>query len=196
MDRRTAIAGLMALVAAPAGAKLAPPDTEVKASPIRWPSDDGTMLHGFMAIPVHASGKQPSVLVLAPRSGAAKSDLELTAAVAQAGLIACAPDPAMIVAAMGESPRAFDDLTATIGWLGRNAYATGRVGLLGTAGTERVIGQLSTRPGVAATVLLGAPPALTDQGTPPPILALPAADSAAWAAAWPRAMAYLKEHLQ
>jgi dienelactone hydrolase len=201
MERRTAIASLAAWLAMPgaghATTRLARADARIKAQPIRWPSGDGGMLHGFMAIPARAKGRQPAVLVLAEPGGPPGLGSSLAAAIAQAGLIACAPDAAMVAAAAADqAPRALRDLEATIGWLGHNDYATGAVGLLGTQRTNALLGRLAATSGVSATVILGAEVRLTATGTTPTILALPAADSAEWANSWPRAMAYLREHLQ
>jgi carboxymethylenebutenolidase len=180
-----------------AATRLAPADARIKAQPIRWPSDDGGMLHGFMAIPARAKGRQPAVLVLAAPGGPPGVGSGLAASVAQAGLIACAPDAAMVAAAVADqASRALRDLEATIRWLGHNAYATGAVGLLGTHDTGALLGRLTATNGVSAAVLLGPPGQLTAAGATATILALPAADSAEWANAWPRAMAYLREHLQ
>jgi len=201
MDRRTAVAGLVASLALPAAtqaARLARPDTRIKAQPIGWPSGDGRALQGFMAIPGHASGKQPAVLVLADPRRAPGIGPGLAAAIAQAGLIACAPE-AKMVAEAGADPtsRGQRDLEATIAWLGHNSYATGGVGLLGTDGTDALIARLAAMPGITAAVRIGGGATqLTASGSTPDILVLPATDLIAWAAAWPRAMAYLREHLQ
>jgi len=195
VDRRAAIGGMMAMLAGPAAAKLAPPDKDIKTSPIRWPAEDGTLLHGFMAIPERARMKQPAVLVLVGPASASGLGTDLAEAVARAGLIGCAPDPAMITGAAGGSEKAIADLGATIAWLGHNSYATGAIGLLGTAGSDDLLAKLATRPGVTASVLLGSAAPLTADGAAR-ILILPAADSAAWAAAWPRAMAFLRERLK
>jgi len=195
MDRRAAIVGFITMLAGPAAAKLAPAGKDIKASSIRWPAGDGTVLHGFIAIPARARGKQPAVLILAGPGGGTNPGTDLAEAVAQAGLIGCAPDPAMITGATGGSERALADLAATIAWLGHHAYATGAIGLLGSSGTEDLLAKLAARPDITASVLIGSAAPLTTGGSAS-ILALPAADSAAWAAAWPRAMAFLRERLK
>ena len=195
------MAGLAAFLAMPAasraGTRLARPDARIKAQPIGWPSGDGRALTGFMAIPARAEGKQPAVLVLAEPGGPEGVGPGLAAAVAQAGLIACAPAANMVAAAAADrGPRALHDLQATIAWLGHNEYATGAVGLVGTQGTAALLTRLAPTSGVSAAVLLGRPTELTAIGPTPTILVLPAGDSAEWADAWPRAMTYLREHLQ
>ena len=60
-SRRAFVAGLIAAAGVPAGAasRLPPP----KIGAIRWPGP-GYDLHGYMAIPAKARGRQPAVLVL------------------------------------------------------------------------------------------------------------------------------------
>jgi hypothetical protein len=168
--RRAFVAGTIALASFPAGAAKAPPPP--KASLIHWPGP-GHDLHGFMAIPAKARGRQPAVLVLGPAEDYARA---VTVWIATIGFVACWPksnDPA--------------DLLATIRWLATNAYGTGKVAavLLGMADRLAPIA-----PSLTCAVTVGA----KAEATGLPLLAL---DRLApdMPADYARADAFLKEYL-
>ena len=182
-DRRLFLCGAAALVAT-AGQAAKPPVTAT--SRISWAGANGHVLHGYMAIPGKARGRQPAVLVIgeagelppAPDADARR----LVEAIAAAGFVACTADHVTGLA----------DLRASLTWLRSNRLATGRVALaaIGTA-AETARRLLAADPGrVGALLLVGSDIA---PGADIPSLAIP------WQATDPRlppnAAAFLKEHL-
>lgn len=182
-DRRAFVAGSIALAALPLSAArpLAPP----KVGAIRWPGP-GHDLHGFMAIPAKAHGRQPAVLVL-PDTGADRFALDLTDALALAGFVAC----------VAKDPLSLDEALASLRWLGTNAYATGKVAVIGLGAgatlTERIMGTPGNFLACAVTFDGGA------AGSDPRILHLPplSADEGAvdYAGRWREAMDFLARNL-
>jgi dienelactone hydrolase len=98
---------------------------------IRWPGP-GHDLHGFMAIPAKAHGRQPAVLVL-PEAGADRFALDLTDALALAGFVAC----------VAKEPLSLDEALASLHWLGTNAYATGKVAAVGTGAGAALVERIA-----------------------------------------------------
>lgn len=183
-------------------AKLAPPDVEVNATAIRWPVGSGRELHGYMAIPARARGRQPAVLVIVGRDTPDLRARELVRGVAQAGFVACTVNGASIL------PENFtNDLRATARWLANGRYGTGRIGAIGLSGGIAATLALAGDRTIAAAVTFGeadAPPegapllafrpAGTGWGPLTPRDASPTLGQA-WIQAWAGAMAFLREHL-
>jgi len=172
-----ALAGLPALAA-----NSQPP----KVGAIRWPGP-GHDLHGFMAIPAKAHGRQPAVLVLPDSDGADKFALSLTDWLALAGFVACIP----------RTLASLDDALATVRWLATNRYATGKVAAIGLGRGGEMIDRIAASPQalLAAGVTFGASGA--EAGRVPllrfePINAL---NSDAYDHAWQQILAFLKEQL-
>ncbi len=202
MDRRTLLAMLAASAFAPGApaARIAPPDARVNDAAIRWPIGGGRVLHGYMAIPARARGRQPAVLVIG--DGAADALRATARAVAQAGFVACAPNGPF---APGEAIAA--DMDATARWLAGNAYATGKVGAIGSGAGAAIVAGLAERRSLAAAVTFGG---AVSAGTRAPLLrfvpdargdrwvsagAGASATSLDWADAWARAASFLREQL-
>jgi len=185
--RRAFVAGSVAATALPAfAAKPLPPP---KVGAIRWPGP-GHDLHGFMAIPAKAHGRQPAVLVLSDTGGGDQFALAMTDALAQAGFVACIP----------KALASIDDALATVRWLGTNRYSTGKVAAIGLGSGGEMVRQISgaASNGLAAAVLFGAAPLVQSE---PPTLALDSAAQLAAAGgdvydrAWQHVIEFLKEHL-
>ena len=182
-DRRAFVAGSIALAALALRAAKAPPQPKVGA--IRWPGP-GHDLHGFMAIPAKAHGRQPAVLVL-PDAGADRFALDLTDALALAGFVACVAKDAL----------SLDEALASLHWLGGNAYATGKVAAVGTGAGAALIERIAAAAGNPLTCAV-----MFDGGQAGPdsrILHLPpmtAGDGAAhYAARWREATDFLGRNL-
>jgi dienelactone hydrolase len=151
---------------------------------IRWPGP-GHDLHGFMAIPAKAHGRQPAVLVL-PDAGADRFALGLSDALAQAGFVAC----------VGKDPLSLDEALASLRWLGTNAYATGKVGAVGTGAGVALIARIAAA-GSLLTCGVVFDGGMTDPDDPH-ILHLPpltADDGMAYAGRWREAMDFLARNL-
>lgn len=194
IDRRTLLAGGLMLPGTALAAKLAPPDVAVNESPIHWPIGGGRELHGYMAIPARARGRQPGVLVIGTPDGFAR---DLAKSVAQAGFVACTVNQAAV------TPGGFEaDMRATAGWLANGRYGTGRVGAIGIgAGAETAIALVGDG-AIVAAVAFG--DALASEGAAILSyhregqgwsLANEPGNPADWAEAWPHALGYLREHL-
>ncbi len=203
MNRRAVLAGGLMLPGTAMAARIAPADAEVNAAAIHWPAGATRELHGYMAIPAGARGRQPAVLVIGGRDTPDTVQRALVRATAQAGFVACTANGASIL-----DETLADDMRATAGWLANGRYGTGRVGAIGLgAGTPAAIALAGDRT-VTAAVAFDAP-AVPAGGAPVLLFrqtgagswsALPGTASSAgpaedWARAWTHAMAYLREHL-
>lgn len=182
-DRRAFVAGSIALATLPLRAAKRPLPPKVGA--IRWPGP-GHDLHGYMAIPAKAHGRQPAVLVL-PDAGADRFVLGLTDALALAGFVAC----------VARDPLSLDEARASLRWLGTNAYATGKVAAVGLGAGAALIGLLAAAPGGPMTCAVA-----FDGGTGDSdphvlhLLPLIAGDSGAdYAGRWREAMDFLAHNL-
>jgi hypothetical protein len=201
-DRRFVLAAGLALPGAALAAKLAPPDAEVNATAIRWPVGPVRELHGYMAIPAKARGRQPAVLVIGGRDTPDLFARQIVRSAAQAGFVACTANAATIMA-----DTLADDMRATALWLAKGRYGTGRVGAVGLDGGAGAALALAGAGTLSAAILFGgaapSPPGapvlsfgrsetgwrlLTESGAS-------ATFDGDWAAAWSRAMAYLREKL-
>ncbi len=199
-DRRFVLAAGLALPGAAIAAKLAPPDAEVNEAAIRWPVSPTRELHGYMAIPAKARGRQPAVLVIGGRDTPDPFARQLVRSIAQTGFVACTANAAAIMA-----DTLADDMRATALWLANGRYGTGRVGAIGLDGGVRATRVLAGTLSAAVTFGDGIPSQpgapilsfarsaagwrlLTESGTA-------ATFEGDWAAAWSRAMAYLREKL-
>jgi dienelactone hydrolase len=182
-DRRAFVAGSIALAALPLRAAKAPPPPKVGA--IRWPGP-GHDLHGYMAIPAKARGRQPAVLVL-PDAGADRFALDLTDALALAGFVAC----------VAKDPLSLDEALASLRWLGTNAYSTGKVAAVGAGAGAALIGPLAATPGGPLTCAVAFDGRTS--GSDPHILHLPplgpGGGSADYAGRWREAMDFLARNL-
>ncbi|WP_404711663.1 hypothetical protein [Sphingomonas sp. MMS24-J13] len=197
IDRRALLASGLMLPGAALAAKLAPPDLEVNEAAVHWPIGEGRELHGYMAIPARARGRQPAVLVIGGLDAPDSFARALAKSVAQAGFVACTVNRATTTPA-----RLTDDMRATAAWLANGRYGTGRVGAIGVAGGVDTVIALAATKTVTAAVTFGDTLTVVDT----PILAYRRAGSgwvspvdpgepADWAEAWPRALAYLRERL-
>lgn len=182
-DRRAFVAGSIALAVLPLLAAKPPPPPKVGA--IHWPGP-GHELHGYMAIPAGAHGRQPAVLVL-PDAGADRFALGLTDALALAGFVAC----------LGKDPLSLEEALASLHWLATNAYATGKVAAIGTGAGAALVERIAAAPDSLLTCGVA-----FDGGTTEPrsrILHLPplsAEDPASdYASRWREAMDFLGRNL-
>lgn len=185
--RRALIAGTAAIAIAPASA--AHPPAPPKIGAIHWPGAHGDV-HGYMAVPAGAQGRQPAVLIVPDHSGADRFALGLVDALAGAGFVTC----------IARSFPSTEDVVATVRWLAGNRYATGKVAAIGLGwGCELVERVRAAAPGeLAGAVLVGGQPLVQ---TNSPVLALDsievlaARDPVAYEAAWRRMVAFLRETL-
>jgi len=182
-SRRAFVAGLIATAGFTASSadRLSPP----KIGAIRWPGP-GYDLHGYMAIPAKARGRQPAVLVL-PDGGADTFALGLTDALAVAGFVTCAAKTAL----------SFNEANATLHWLATNAYATGRVAAVGLGAGAALVERIAAGDSLSCGVLYDG--AAGDVANVTPLLHLPppaSIDAARYAAAWRDAIGFLATHLQ
>jgi carboxymethylenebutenolidase len=194
LDRRTLLAGGLMLPGVGIAAKLAPPDVEVNQSTIHWAVGNGRELHGYMAIPAKARGRQPAVLVIGTPDGFAR---DLVKSVAQAGFVACTVNAAALT-----PDRLADDMRATAGWLANGRYGTGRVGAVGIDKGVDPVTALAASGAITAAVTFGdVLPATSTlvlsyrregSGWVSPTEPDKAAD---WTEAWPHALDYLRGHL-
>ncbi len=169
---------------------------------IHWPIGPGRELHGYMAIPARARGRQPAVVVIGGRDTPDPFARQLVRSAARAGFVTCTANRASVL-----PDTIVDDMRATARWLADGRYGTGRVAAVGLGSGVATTLALAAEGalvaavtfGDAAPVASGAPvlsfrPAgrgwvpLTGPGTTPTL----AQD---WAQAWVAAMAYLREHL-
>ena len=200
-DRRMLLAGGLMLPGVAMAARLAPPDIQVNEAAIRWPVGAGRELHGFMAIPARARGRQPAIMVIGDPDTPDATSRALVRSVAQAGFVACTPN-----AASFQSTTVADDMRATAQWLANSRYGTGRVGGIGVgkgAGTAALLagdGTLAAAVSLGAGTPVGGGSILTVQAdgagwsltAGPAAVPIPASD---WPQAWDRITGYLREHL-
>ena len=164
-------------------AHAAPP--AIRTAAIHWPGIEDHVVHGYMAIPAKARGRQPAVLVLADPAAVGQSTAHaLVDALARAGFLACTP--------RGDETLA--DLGASMRWLQGNRYATGRIALVALGGVAALrAGEIATMADTPPTALLSfAEQTLPTSPMPTLALPLPAHD----AGLPPAAIAFLKEHLR
>ena len=143
----TAAAGalLAGIAADPAAAALiAADDPRLKTSTVRWQAAPGRILRGYMALPAKARGRQPAVMVIHENRGLTEHIRDVARRVALSGYVALAPD---FLSVAGGTPidqdaardligtldlaRTVQDAAATVRWLKRNRYASGKVGAVG-----------------------------------------------------------------
>lgn len=145
-------------------ANIPPDDKRLKTSNIHWPLDNGRTMHGYMAIPAKAHGRQPAVMVVHDSRGLDDYTRDLARRIALAGFVTCAPD---FLSAMGGTPadaasagamigrlrlhQTVADAVATIRWLGTNRYATGKVGALGFFWGGALVDRIAIDAGPALT---------------------------------------------
>ena len=120
----------------------------MKAGAIHWSIGPGPDLHGFMAVPDAARGKQPAVLLIGGPETSGENLRDMTFAAAQAGFVACAPTPARSTALVA-------DMRGTAQWLAANRYATGRVAAIGLGTGTPVALALAREQAIAAAILFG-----------------------------------------
>jgi carboxymethylenebutenolidase len=121
-------------------------------------------MHGYMAIPAKAHGRQPAVMVVHGTSGLDDYTRDLARRIALAGFVTCAPDFLSMLG--GSTPDAVKaqatidrldfhqtvaDAVATIRWLGSNRYATGKVGALGFFWGGGLVNRIAIASGPALT---------------------------------------------
>ena len=143
----TAAAGaLLATIATdPAAAALiAADDPRLKTRNVRWQVGTGRTMHGYMALPAKARGRQPAVMVIHENRGLTDHIRDVARRVALAGYVAVAPD---FLSVSGGTPvdqdaardligkldlaQTVQDAAATVRWLKLNRYASGKVGTVG-----------------------------------------------------------------
>ena len=143
----TAAAGalLAGITADPAAAALiAADDPRLKTSMVRWQTASGRMMRGYMALPAKARGRQPAVMVIHENRGLTEHIRDVARRAALSGYVALAPD---FLSLSGGTPidqdaardligkldlaRTVQDAAATVRWLQRNRYASGKVGAVG-----------------------------------------------------------------
>lgn len=201
-DRRSVLAAGLMLPAAAIAARIAPVDPQVNATAIRWPVGPARELHGYMAIPARARGRQPAVLIIGGGDTPDPASRALVRSTAQAGFVACTANRAAIV-----PERLAEDMQASAAWLANGRYGTGRIGAIGVGAGLPVMLALVARGALTAAI------ALDDPGAAPPgdrLLSLrrdgagwslltgsgaSATFAADWAQAWVAAMAYLRGQL-
>lgn len=196
IDRRMLLAAGLMVPAAAIAARLAPPDTALNAAAIRWPLGAGREMHGYMAIPARARGRQPAVLVIGGRDTPDAAARALVRAAAQAGFVSCTANTASLI-----DDRLADDMAATAQWLANGRYGTGRIGAVGLAGGLAATSALAAGPALRAAVLYGdAAPV----GGATPTLAFrqrgdgwsaEGAPGVEWSIAWDQGMAFLRAKL-
>lgn len=187
--RRAVVTRTMALAACPLAATKSRVPPPPRTANIRWPGPNDE-LHGYMAIPAKAKGRQPAVLIVHDAGGANAFTRSLTDRVALAGLLACAPTYLSSLA----------DADATIRWLASNRYATGKVAAIGLGWGGELLQRVAEpeHPMLVAAVTFGTPSA--SQFAIPRLALdsigqLAAAGDATYESAWGRTLAFLKEHL-
>jgi len=202
IDRRALLAAGLALPGAAIAAKLAPPDANVNSAAIHWPIGPAREMHGYMAIPARAQGRQPAVLVIGGRDTPDTFTRQIVRATAQAGFVACTANAAVIMA-----DTIIDDMRATARWLGEGRYGTGRVGAVGLDGGVDAAAALAASGALSGATTFGKAPAPAPgvpilsfgrEGSGWRMLTGPAAAATFegdWATAWARAMAFLRERL-
>lgn len=184
-SRRALVVQTMALAAFPASAAKPPPMP--KTANIHWPGPAGE-LHGYMAIPAKARGRQPAVMVVHDAGGADTFTRGLTDQLAQAGFVTCQPNRLA----------SLEDAAATVKWLATNAYATGKVGAIGIGWGGALVERVAaSQPLLTAGVVFGAQDSVPID-RPTPLLRLEALrdyTGEAYVSAWAQAIAFLKTNL-
>ena len=206
LDRRAFTAFVLTLPIAgrASAARLAPAGLNVKSSAIHWPVEGIAEVHGFMAVPDRARGRQPAVLIVGDRGTEGDLLRATTIAVAQAGFVGCAPTHG---AGTLTDAAITTELKGSARWLATNRYATGSVGAIGFGAGADLCAQLAANGDVAAAILFGARrpvggPALlsfeVDGSGGWHAAASPSAAEAFapdWASVWSQATTFLREHL-
>ncbi len=180
--RRTFLIASLAL-SLPLPAATPPPP---KVGAIRWPGPAGD-IHGYMAVPASARGRQPAVLVITDRGDVDRFALGLVDALAGAGFVTC----------IAKALASLEEASATVRWLATNAYATGKVAVIGIGWggelAERVAAAVD--PPLAAAITFGT--SSDTEGAVPALRLAPVGmlTGAPYEEAWRRVIAFLKEHL-
>jgi carboxymethylenebutenolidase len=162
----TAAGALLATIAAdPAAATLtAVNDPRLRTHNVRWTVGGDRILHGYMAIPAQARGRQPAVLVIHENRGLNDHIRDVTRRAALNGFVALAPD---FLSTAGGTPADEDaartligkldlaqtvkDGTDTLRWLQKNRFATGKVGAIGFCWGGAMVNRLAVAAGDALT---------------------------------------------
>jgi len=163
----TAAAGaLLATIAAdPAAAAItAVNDPRLKTNNVRWSVGGTRIMHGYMAIPSYARGRQPAVLVVHENRGLNDHIRDVARRVALNGFVALAPD---FLSTSGGTPADQDaardligkldlaqtvrDGVATLRWLKGNRFATGKVGAIGFCWGGAMVNRLAVAGGDVLT---------------------------------------------
>ncbi|WP_076070684.1 dienelactone hydrolase family protein [Sphingomonas montana] len=163
----TAAAGaLLATIGAnpAAAAVVAADDKRLKTSNVRWTVGAGRTMHGYMALPAKARGRQPAVMVIHENRGLNDYVRDVARRVALAGYVALAPDflsvaggtPADQDAARDligklDLPRTVQDGVETLRWLRGNRYASGKVGAVGFCWGGAMVNRLAVAAGTGLT---------------------------------------------
>lgn len=195
IGRRGLIGALAVAMAMPAAARRPAPPRE---GLIWWAGPGGRHIHGRMAIPAPALGRQPAVLILGDGMAPDPVVLQAVETVAATGLIACTPDFAASGPTTPDWLRA--NTLATIRWLATNAYATGYVGAIGFGSGAARLAALAAagNSGLAALALFPRPGWQPPRAITVPLdIATPsAAGTPARSAALADAIAFLKLRLR
>ncbi|GGE94925.1 dienelactone hydrolase family protein [Sphingomonas prati] len=159
-----AAGALLATIGAdPAAAAIIPADDpRLKTSNVRWTVAPGRVMHGYMALPAKARGRQPAIMVIHENRGLNDYVRDVARRVALAGYVALAPDflstaggtPADQDVARDmigklDLPRIVQDGVATLAWLKGNRYATGKVGVVGFCWGGAMVNRLAVAGGDA-----------------------------------------------
>ena len=205
--RRTFTAMVLTLPLAgnAAAARLAPTGVDVKSSAIHWPVDGTGDVHGFMAVPDRARGRQPAVLIVGDLDTSGDLLRATTIATAQAGFVACAPTH--VAGAIPGAALAIE-LRGSARWLATNRYATGRIGAIGFGAGADLCAQLAAAGQVSAAILFGARGPIPngaallsfeadDRGNWREAASSPGSDgfTGDWPGIWSQTTAFLREHL-
>lgn len=161
-----AAGALLATIATdPAAAAItAADDPRLRTNNVRWTVGDNRMMHGYMAIPARARGRQPAVLVIHENRGLNDHIRDVTRRVALNGFVALAPD---FLSANGGTPPDEDaartligkldlaqtvrDGTDTLHWLKTNRFTTGKVGAVGFCWGGALVNRLAVAAGTDLT---------------------------------------------
>jgi len=158
-DRRAFMRELTALAGSAAGAQIllasiganpaaaaiiAPDDARLKVQEIDWPVANGRTMKGYAVRPAGTARKRPAVMVIHENRGLNDHIRDVARRIALSGYLAVAPD---FLSITGGTPADEDkareaigklDLAgtvangvATVGWLGKIAQSTGKVGAVG-----------------------------------------------------------------
>ncbi|HEX8445141.1 MAG TPA: dienelactone hydrolase family protein [Sphingomonas sp.] len=157
-----AAGALLATIAAdPAAAAIvAPDDKRLKTSNVRWKMSETRLMHGYMALPANARGRQSSVMVIHENRGLNDHIRDIARRIALAGYVALAPD---FLSGNGGTPgdpdaartligqldltQAVADAVATTRWLRNNRFASGKVAALGFCWGGAMVNRLAIAAG-------------------------------------------------